>query len=173
MRAKFAATNAREFKGPVSTMLDLGLISRENLTHEKAKQYLAEHPELEPAILSTNKRYTFFDVVAISDPENGPDGTIGRPLTAGHSIAVDPQYIPLGAVAYMEAPLPATDADGSLLGLCPQARFVMCQDTGGAIKTPGRADFYAGTGDTAKALAVNLLEPGKLYLLILKFPPVQ
>ena len=41
-------------------------------------------------------------------------------------------------------------------------------DTGGAIKGPGRVDFYAGNGKRSKTFAFKLWDQGTLHLLLLK-----
>ncbi|MFH1619986.1 MAG: MltA domain-containing protein [bacterium] len=169
IKAGFAATNGLPFKGWMTVLTNSGVIPGNEITHEKAKKYLLEHQDAEPWILSTNRRYTFFQLTEMNDPLEGPTGTIGVPLVAGRSAAVDAQIFPLGALAYMEAPLPQVDDKGNVLGIAADSRFVLCQDTGGAILGPGRVDFFAGSGPKAKAFAFNLWESGKFYLLLLKF----
>jgi membrane-bound lytic murein transglycosylase A len=48
------------------------------------------------------------------------------------------------------------------------SRFVLNQDTGGAIKGPGRVDIYWGNGPYAEVAAGHLRHPGELYFLVLK-----
>ncbi len=79
--------------------------------------------------------------------------------TAGRSIAVDPRYIPLGAPVWLD--LDRAEADG----------LWIAQDTGGAIKGPGRVDIYVGHGKQADAMAPLQWSDGKLYLLVKKVPP--
>ena len=50
----------------------------------------------------------------------------------------------------------------------PFVRFMLDQDRGGAIKTPGRADIYMGAGDEAGAVAGRMVSEGRLYYLFLK-----
>ena len=146
----------------------MGGLPREGLTHEKGKQYLVEHPEKERAIMSQNRRYTFFRLEELTDPDEGPDGTYGFPLTGWRSIAIDNALIPMGALAFMSVNTPDVDEKGVLLGRKQDARFVFCQDTGGAIKGPGRVDFFSGNGGKARTFAFKLWDPGVLYLLVLK-----
>ena len=68
----------------------------------------------------------------------------------------------------MRASVPDVDAEGNLLGKKQDSRFVFCQDTGGAIKGPGRVDFFAGNGEKARTFAFKLWDTGVLYLLVLK-----
>lgn len=168
VKAEFAATNSLPFRGWMTTMVNAGMLPKEDLTYEKAKKYVLEHPELEQWILSSNKRYTFFELKEITDPSEGPKGTCGGPLFSGRSIAIDDAIIPLGSLAYISVNLPEVDSEGRLMGITPDSRFVFCQDTGGAIKGPGRIDFFAGHGPKAKTFATSVWETGKAYFLILK-----
>lgn len=169
-KALYAATNGLPFKGWMTLLVNSGAIPRDEITHERAKKYLAEHPDAEAWILSRNRRYTFFRLAPVTDPDEGPFGTMGAPIVGGRSVAVDPQIVPLGALAYIEVPMPRVSEGGKVLGITPDSRFVLCQDTGGAIKGAGRVDFFAGHGAKARGFAFNLWESGKLYLLLLKFP---
>jgi hypothetical protein len=45
---------------------------------------------------------------------------------------------------------------------------MMDQDTGGAIRAPGRADIYMGVGPAAETLAGGQLAEGTMYYLFLK-----
>ncbi|MBU1398708.1 MAG: hypothetical protein KKH85_07460, partial [Proteobacteria bacterium] len=49
--------------------------------------------------------------------------------------------------------------------------FVLGQDTGGAIRGPGRADIFWGNGKYAEIAAGNMQHMGSLYFLILKTDP--
>lgn len=170
MLAKYAATNALPYRSVGLAVLGSGAMTREQLNHETLRRYLTEHPEGESWLLAQNPRYTFFDLAPL--PGDGePYGSIQQQLVAGRSIAVDPKVVPLGAVAYMALPLPQADRQGRLLAKAPTSRFVLCQDTGGAIQGPGRVDIYVGHGPQAKAMAVNIWDAGSLYLLVKKLPP--
>ncbi|MCM2268274.1 MAG: murein transglycosylase A [Elusimicrobiales bacterium] len=170
VKAKFAATNSHKFKGWLTAMIETGALPREGISHEKGLQYLEEHPEQVRDILSRNRRYVFFSLDEKTDPDEGPDGTYGRPLTGWRSIAIDNTLVPMGALAFMSVQTPDVDAEGVLLGRKQDRRFVFCQDTGGAIKGPGRVDFFAGAGKKARTFAFKLWDPGQLYLLLLKQP---
>ena len=168
IKANFASTNSLKFKGWLTALIEAGALPREGLSHEKGKQYLLEHPKEERAIMSANRRYTFFKLEQPADPEEGPAGTYGLPLTGWRSIAIDNNLVPMGTIAFMRVAMPDVDAEGTLLGRKEDSRFVFCQDTGGAIKGPGRVDFFAGNGKKARTFAFKLWDPGQLYLLVLK-----
>ena len=170
VKAKFAATNSHKFKGWLTALIETGSLPREGISHEKGLQYLEEHPEKTREILSRNRRCVFFSLDEKTDPDEGPDGTYGKPLTGWRSIAIDNTLVPMGALAFMRVQTPDVDAEGNLLGRKQDGRFVFCQDTGGAIKGPGRVDFFAGAGKKARTFAFKLWDPGQLYLLVLKQP---
>ena len=170
MLAKYAGTNALPYKSVGLALANSGAVTRAELSHERLRQYLTDHPEGEGWLLAQNPRYTFFELTKL--PEDGqPFGTIEQPLTPGRSIAIDPKVIPLGAVAYFRVHMPQANHEGELLGIFPTSRLVMCQDTGGAIQGPGRVDIFMGSGKQAKASAVSQWHEGRLYILLKKLPP--
>ncbi|MBU2574518.1 MAG: murein transglycosylase A, partial [Elusimicrobia bacterium] len=160
IKANFAATNSLKFKGWLTALVESGALSRKGLSHEKGKQYLLEHPDKERAIMSQNKRYTFFKLEQLADPEEGPAGTYGLPLVGWRSVAVDNALVPMGALAFMSVNTPDVDEKGVLRGRKQDSRFVFCQDTGGAIKGPGRVDFFSGNGAKARTFAFKLWDRG-------------
>lgn len=48
------------------------------------------------------------------------------------------------------------------------SRFVLFQDTGGAIRGPHRIDLFCGSGRQNEYVAGHLKNNGKLYLLVKK-----
>jgi membrane-bound lytic murein transglycosylase A len=169
IKAKFASTNSLKFKGWLTAMIETGALQREGISPEKGQKYLDEHPDKERSILSLNRRYVFFKLEQPADPEEGPAGTYGLPLTGWRSVAVDNSIYPMGAMAFMDVDsAPDVDPDGKLLGRKQDGRFVFAQDTGGAIKGPGRVDFFAGNGKKATTFAFKLWNPGRMYFLVLK-----
>ena len=167
IKALYAATNSLKFLGWLTAMRQMGLFP-EGISDEKGRQYLKEHPEQEREILTKNKRYTFFRLEELADPTDGPYGTGGIQLVGWRSIAIDNALVPLGTLAFMSTNTPDVDDKGVLLGRKEDTRFVFCQDTGGAIKGPGRVDFFAGNGAKAYTFAFKLWNPGTLHLLVLK-----
>jgi len=169
MLAKYAATNALPYQSVGLLLLKANVFGKEELSHDKIRQYLRAHPEGEDWILAQNPRYTFFELVPL--PTDGePFGTMEQSLVPARSIAVDPAVIPLGALAFFTTVSPQADREGRLLGQSPNSRFALCMDTGGAIKGPGRVDIYAGHGPQAQATARSQWHEGKLFILLKKIP---
>jgi membrane-bound lytic murein transglycosylase A len=104
--------------------------------------------------MDENPSYVFFREL----PGDGPLGSEGVVLTAGRSLAVDRNFIPLGAPVYV-----AIDDTMS-----PLRRLMVAQDTGGAINGPVRGDVFWGFGADAEARAGAMRDRGKYYLLLPK-----
>mgnify|MGYP001617652345 FL=1 len=168
--AKYAATNARTYNSVGLTLVKAGVFTRDEITHDKLREYLRKNPDAESWILSSNPRYVFFELAAL--PEDGePFGASEQSLVPARAIAVDPAFMPLGGLYFFSTTSPQTDKDGRLLGMSENTRFAFGLDTGGAIKSPGRVDIYAGHGPQAAATARGQWADGKLYLLVKKLPP--
>jgi membrane-bound lytic murein transglycosylase A len=137
------------------------LIERGEMTVAEAsmqaiRAWAARNPDRVPDLLNRNASYVFFRELPATGP--GPFGTLGVPLTAGRSLAVDPRAIPLGAPVFL-----ATRWPGSGKRL---ERLMLAQDTGGAIKGGVRADFFWGFGPEAAELAGRMHERGRLWVLL-------
>ena len=104
--------------------------------------------------MDENPAYVFFREVS----GDGPIGTEGVVLTPGRSLAVDRNFIPLGAPVFLVA------ANG---GAALQ-RLVIAQDTGGAITGPVRGDVFWGFGEDAEERAGTMRARGVYYLLLPK-----
>jgi membrane-bound lytic murein transglycosylase A len=113
-------------------------------------------PRESQGFLNQNPSYVFFQVAGESAVT-----FVGLPAVAGRTIATDPAFFPKRALAFLATsqPIPAT-------------RFVLDQDTGGAIKGGGRVDLFWGSGPDAGAVAGVMQQEGRLYYLLPK-PPVS
>ncbi|HXG52507.1 MAG TPA: MltA domain-containing protein [candidate division Zixibacteria bacterium] len=165
LHVSYAASNGRPYRSIGRLLADAGRIPREEMSMQRLRRYLAEHPEEQRDIMAHNESYVFFRAV-----EDGPLGSLDFPLTPGRSIATDGRLFPKGALAFIATDVPVVDAAGELKGWRPTTRFVLNQDTGSAIRGPRRADLYFGTGETAGAAAGLMNRPGRLYFLKLKQP---
>lgn len=167
---KYAATNGLAYNSVGLTLVKSGVFARDEITHDKLREYLRKNPDAESWILSANPRYVFFELAPL--PEDGePFGAAMQSLVPARSIAIDPAFMPLGGLYFFSTTSPQADKDGRLLGMSANSRFAFGLDTGGAIKSPGRVDIYAGHGPQAAATARGQWADGKLYLLVKKLPP--
>jgi len=129
------------------------------------RQYMNTHPRERDRILYHNKSYTFFN---ISEESGNPKGNLNVSLTPHRSIATDTEAFPKAALGFMTSELPVFDENWELKEWQPFSRFVVNQDTGGAIKGPDRVDLFWGNGALAAKSAGTMRRHGKLYFLIAK-----
>jgi len=105
--------------------------------------------------LNRNPSYVFFTPI-----DGTPHGSLDVPVTPGRSIATDKSLFPRAALTFVEGPT----------GQRFLNRFFFDQDTGGAIRTAGRADLYLGIGPDAEKNAGELKVEGQMYYLFVKEP---
>ncbi len=158
----YAASNGLEYFSIGRLLVEQGKLSLAKASLPAIRQYLSEHPAEQNDILNHNIKFIFFNWA----PGGPPVGSIGEPLVAGRSIAIDPEVLPQTSVAFLISRRPVLGQNGEIQGWRPLHRFVFPQDTGGAIKGPGRADLYWGGGAYAKAAAGEMKEPGRLFFLV-------
>lgn len=124
------------------------------------RAFFERHPELLDEYLWRNPSYVFFDETTLA-----PQGCAGAPVTPRRSIATDKRLFPPGALGFVVVDMPVCEG-GKVVGWQRRARFVVDQDTGGAIKGPGRVDLYLGDDDAAEAGAGVMKRDGQLFYLL-------
>ncbi len=159
----YQGSNGRPFQSIGRYMIEKGFLPREGMSMQAIRKYLTEHPEIRDEVLNQNPSYIFFRHV-----EKGPWGSLGVLLTPGRSIALDPRFFPKGALGFISSQKPLVNDRGEITGWTNFSRFVVHQDSGGAIKGPGRADIFWGSGPYAELAAGHLQHEGDLYVLIKK-----
>jgi membrane-bound lytic murein transglycosylase A len=128
-----------------------------DMSSEESSHDLTDSDTKPKKVKATYTVFTEKDVVK-------PIGAGTVPLTSDYTIAVDQNYIPLGAVLLAEVPI--VDDKGNLVR--KEFRFVLAQDVGGRIKGAGHVDIYMGEGEKAKERIENMNKFGKLWLLLPK-----
>lgn len=163
---RYAGDNGLPFRSVGLYLIESGAIPRAEFSRAKMIDYMKKlSDDKKQSILNQNPRYIFFEIVSST---NLTRGSLMVPLTAGRSVATDPKFYPQGALAWIRTERPLFDAQGNLKGRNPLTRFVLNQDEGGAIKGPGRVDFFVGGGAEAEWTAQKLWYPGDLYFFIKK-----
>jgi len=163
MRVGYADQNGQPFRSVARVLIDRGELTVGEASMQGIRAWGQRHPDALPGLLDENPSYVFFREVPPPLPGSlealidGPIGSLGVPLLAGRTIAVDPRAIPLGAPVFLATSEPLSDT--------PLQRLVMAQDTGGAIRGPIRADFFWGFGDDAGRQAGRMRQQGRMWLL--------
>jgi len=152
--------NGRAYNSIGKYLIDSGIMTKQNMSMQAIRTYLRTHPDAVNTVLVQNPSYVFFRL------DTGPSrGSIGVPLTAGRSVATDSRIFPKGALGFIVSQKPVIE-DGIIKSWVPFTRFVLNQDTGGAIKGPGRADLFWGQGQEAELGAGFMQHEGELYFLV-------
>ncbi len=155
LRLGYADQNGHPFRSMGRYLIQRGELTLEQASMQGIKAWAAANPRKLREALDSNPSYVFFREMPAG--QDGPIGALGAPLTAGHSVAVDPRYVPLGAPVFLATTLP--------LSAQPLHRLMAAQDTGGAIRGAARADFFWGTGTEAGALAGRMRQQGRMWIL--------
>jgi membrane-bound lytic murein transglycosylase A len=156
-------TNGQPYRSIGKLLIDQEKIPKSEMSMQKIREYLRDHPEEVNDILNYNPSYVFFKT-----EEDGPLGFLEVKLTPGRSIAVDRRLFPLPALAFIKTQKPIIDGSGQITRWVDFSRFVVSQDTGGAIRGPGRSDLFWGNGMYAEIAAGHMQHKGNLYFLVLK-----
>ncbi|MBW4658110.1 MAG: MltA domain-containing protein [Drouetiella hepatica Uher 2000/2452] len=143
-------------------LVDAGKFKLEELTLPRLIQYFRDNPADLDLYLPRNNRFIFFEETGGAPAT----GSLGLAVTAERSIATDKSLMPPGALAFIQTQLP-TNSQGQLV-LEPASRYVLDQDTGGAIRGAGRVDVFMGTGSQAGDRAGLINSNGQLYYLLLR-----
>jgi len=159
----YHGTNGRPYRAIGKLLIEEQKISQEEMSMQKIRSYLHDHPEEMAAVFNYNPSYVFFKLES-----EGPLGYINVLLTPGRSIALDRRIFPPAALGFIQTKKPVVNGAGQIDSWTDCSRFVLNQDTGGAIRGPGRADLFWGNGPYAEIAAGHLAHTGKLYFLILK-----
>ena len=155
VRLGYAEQNGHPYRSIGRFLVDRGEMPLERASMQGIKAWAAANPAKLREALDFNPSYVFFRELPAGT--GGPLGTLGTPLIAGHSVAVDPRLVPLGAPVFLATTWP--------LSTRPLERLMAAQDTGGAIRGPARADFFWGTGPEAGSLAGQMRQRGRMWIL--------
>ena len=80
----YAAQNGWPYRSIGRLLIDGGKIAKEEMSMQRLRRYLNDHPREQSEILAYNESYVFFRV-----NQAGALGSLEVPVTAGRSIATD------------------------------------------------------------------------------------
>jgi membrane-bound lytic murein transglycosylase A len=146
---RFAGTNGLPYKSLGLVLVRRGLLQKDDASLFAIRRLFATLSQTEQrTLMAENPRYVFF---TMTDASHGPIGSMGVELTPMRSVATDPDLVPAGTIGYVVTPT--------------VRRFVVAQDTGGAIRG-AHADLFAGSGPEAEQFAGRQKETGTMYVLV-------
>jgi membrane-bound lytic murein transglycosylase A len=157
----YAANNGHEYNSVGQELMKDGKLSKEGLSLKAMIDFFKANPGLVNDYVYRNPRYVFFQI-----DSGEPRGSLNEPVTTMRSIATDKSIYPRACIALVKTRLPRPV--GTEVSKRPYIGFALDQDTGGAIRAPGRCDVYMGVGEQAEKMAGQVYEEGKLYYIFVK-----
>ncbi len=165
MYVGYSGNNGHEYTSIGRALVADGKISADRLSLPTLRAYFASHPDELDSYIRRNDRFVFFREYS---GDTWPAGSLGFKVTPGRSLATDKAIFPRACVV-----LVTTDKAPAGGWALAHSQLMLDQDTGGAIRAPGRGDIYFGIGPTAEASAGRQAAEGRLYYLLLKRDRVQ
>ncbi|HET7061369.1 MAG TPA: murein transglycosylase A [Nitrosospira sp.] len=156
VRVGYSDQNGHPYKSVGKVLVERGELELEKASMQGIREWGQKNPHKLSELLQQNSSFVFFRELPANIP--GPLGSLGVPLTAGRSLAIDPRAIPQGAPVFLATTWPNTTQ--------PLSRLMVAQDTGGAIKGNVRADFFWGFGAEAASQAGKMRQTGKMWVLM-------
>ncbi len=157
----YSANNGHDYVSVAAKLVADGKIASDHISLATMIEYFKAHPEDVDVYVRSNPRFVFFQ-----SSEGTPRGSLNEPVIPWRTIATDKSIFPRGCLAFLSTTLPQVQ-DGRM-SIQTFDGFVLDQDTGGAIRAPGRCDIYMGEGDEAGQLAGQTYQEGRLYYLFAK-----
>jgi peptidoglycan lytic transglycosylase A len=168
LRLNYVASNGMPYTPVGKFLIDRGIVSKEEMSMDKIRDYMEANPEDGKALRRKNRSFVFFQETALR-ADDECTGAQGIPLTPGRSLAVDKRIHLYGTPIWIEAQLPIESEK-------PETRFrrlLFAQDTGSAIVGPARADIYFGHGEEVSHIAGRIKQYGQFVMLMPKNVPVS
>ncbi|ARO86398.1 transglycosylase [Nitrosospira lacus] len=156
VRIGYSDQNGHPYKSVGRLLVERGELPLEKASMQGIKAWGQKNPARLNELLQQNSSFVFFRELPAGVP--GPLGSLGVPLTAGRSLAIDPRSVPQGAPVFLATTWPNTDKR--------LHRLMVAQDTGGAIKGSVRADFFWGFGPEAGDQAGKMRQSGRMWVLM-------
>ncbi len=163
LRVGFDGQNGQPYTPIGRILVADGYLAADDVSFQTISAWLKANPDQAPAIMEENARYVFMRPLGPLPDDQGAPGTLGVPVTAGRTLAVDEAEIPLGTPVFVSTTDPVTHTAID--------RLTVAQDTGGGIHGAQAADLFFGAGPQAEAVAGRMQQSGNLFLLLPKPAP--
>lgn len=162
IRVGYGEQNGYPYRSIGRILVERGELPLEKASMQGIQAWARANPGKVTELLNQNASYVFFNEVPAGLP--GPYGSLGVPLTAQRSVAIDRAFVPLGAPVYIATTWPLSSR--------PLNRLMLAQDAGGAIRGAVRADFFWGFGNEAAREAGRMKQALRMWVLLPNGYPV-
>jgi len=158
VRLGYSGKNGRKYTSLGAELVKDGFIGADQLSLSSIRAWARAHPDLVTAYLDRNASYVFFTPI-----DGPPRGSLNVTVSPQRTLATDKALFPRGAIVYVDTTLPMEHGGRAVF-----RQLMFDQDTGGAIRTAGRADIYLGMGPEAEHRAGSTRSTGQLYYFFLR-----
>jgi len=155
----YAGNNGQPYTSIGKLLIKRKALTRDTVSMQSIKAWLAQHPDQATQLLNSNASYVFFKI--LNNP--APLGTEQVPLTPERSLAVDSNFIPLGAPLWLDTTIMR---DPLVQKTVPFQRLLIAQDTGSGTKGVIRGDVYWGNDAEAEFVTGHMKNPGRYWILL-------
>lgn len=155
LHVAYAGSNGHAYRAIGRDLIQRGYLKKEDVTMESIRSFLENNPQKMSEIFNLNPRYIFF-----GKGDGFVKGSLNVPLTPENSLAVDPNFIPLGLPVFVETSRTYDQKEIQ--------KWMFAEDTGAAIKGGLRGDIYFGQGEQAGKYAGAQNASGKMYVIVPK-----
>lgn len=157
-RFGYAGKNGQPYTSIGRELVADGHVAEDAISLLEIRRWAAANPALVPGMFERNASYVFFQPI-----DGNPHGSLDVPVSSERSLATDKSLFPPAAPVFVQSTLPAPRGTEM-----PFEQLMFDQDTGGAIRTAGRADLYLGVGPSAESRAGVTRQEGQLLYLFLR-----
>ena len=154
----YADQNGHPYRSMGLALIRKGELKRHKVSMQSIKAWAKKNKRKLQKFLNANPSTVFFRELPRGLP--GPIGALGVPISSERSVAIDRRFIPLGAPVFLSTTEPNSDVTLN--------KFMIAQDTGGAINGGVRADFYWGQGRKAGSKAGKMKQSGEIWVMLPK-----
>jgi membrane-bound lytic murein transglycosylase A len=158
LRVGYGGANGQPYRSVGQELIRRGVYEPHQVSAQVIRNWVKRNPRDGADLLRHNPSFVFFRELSEVPADKGPLGAMNRSVTSMRTIAVDPEFTPLGAPVWVEKG-----------GAGAFRRLMVAQDTGSAIKGAQRADIFFGTGASAGRKAGRVRDSGRMIVLL----PIQ
>jgi membrane-bound lytic murein transglycosylase A len=159
LKLGFGGTNGLEYTSLAKVLVEADELPEDHEGLPALIRWAAQNPDRLDEFTRRNDRFVFFQRIT-----GNPHGSLDFPVQSDYSLATDKSLFPMAAPTWVSWPA-TTNSAGRQTAL---EHLMFDQDTGGGIRTAGRADVYMGVGDQAGERAGRTKAEGQLYYFFLK-----
>jgi membrane-bound lytic murein transglycosylase A len=158
LRVGYDGDNNQPYTPIGRLLVQNGDLQPNDVSFQTISAWLKDNPVQARAFMEQNANYAYLRPLGPLPDNEGAPGALGVPLTAGRSIAMDKEVVPLGTPVFVTTTDPITNT--------PIQRLTITQDRSGGTQGANQADLFFGAGPDAEATAGSMRAPGQLYILL-------